>query len=112
MIIYKNGDLENLELWNFLISSSKFYTIINNNDLYIIRRNIDKTNNPTNNGFGVKGHQCPAATLVCKTFNDIIEILKDYKIIITGNINYSNQKRFLKNIVNKDKVYLNISKIK
>lgn len=110
MIIYNDGNLDNLELWNFLISSSKFYTIIHNNDLHIIRRHIDKTNNPSNRGFGVKGHQCPAANLVCTTFNNIITSLKNYKIKISGNIKYSSQKRFLKNIVNKDHVYLNFTK--
>jgi len=110
MIIYNNGNFDNLTLWNFLISSSKFYTIIHENNLYIIRRNIDKTNNQTNTGFGIKGHKCPAAMFVCTIFNDIILSLKKYHIKITGNICYSTQKRFLKNITNKNEVFLQFIK--
>jgi len=111
MIIFNMNSFNNLELWNFLISSSKFYTIINNNNLYIIRRNIDKTNNYTNKGFGVKGHQCPAAMLVCEIFNNIILNFKNYNIKIIGTVKYSSQKRFLKNIINKQNVYFHFTKI-
>ena len=110
MIIYNNNDFNNLELWHFLISSSKFYTIINNDHLYIVRRNIDKTNNYTNKGFGVKGHQCPAAIMVSKIFNDMILNFKKYDVKIIGNLIYSSQKRFLKNITNKDKVFFHFIK--
>lgn len=109
MILYKNGDLRTLELHEFLISSSKFYTIIHQDEMYFVRRHIDKTNNYTNKGFGVKGHQCPAAMFVSNLFNKLIDIFKEYKIEIEGTVEYSTQKRFLKNIINKDDVLFKIS---
>lgn len=106
MILYKNGDFTDLQLYEFLISSSKFYTIIHKNDLYFIRRTIDKKNNHTNTGFGVKGHQCPAAFFVTNIFNKIIDLFKNYKIEIIGEVKYDGQKRFLKNVVNKNEISL------
>lgn len=106
MILYKNGDFTDLQLYEFLISSSKFYTIIHKNDLYFVRRTIDKTNSYTNTGFGVKGHQCPAAFFVTNIFNKIIDLFKNYKIEIIGEVKYDGQKRFLKNVVNKNEISL------
>lgn len=106
MIVYKNGDFTDLQFYEFLISSSKFYNIIHKNDLYFIRRTIDKKNNHTNTGFGVKGHQCPAAFFVTNIFKKIINLFKNYKIEIIGQIKYDSQKRFLKNVVNKNEILL------
>jgi len=106
MVLYKNGDFSDLQLYEFLIPASKFYTITHKNDLYFVRRTIDKTNSYTNTGFGVKGHQCPGAIFVTNVYNKLINLFKNYKIEIIGEVKYENDKIFLKNIINKNEISL------
>ena len=100
MIIRKNGNLKELEFYEFLVPGS-FLTIANNNELYIVIRNVDKNNISTNVGFGVKGFQCPTSIFVFNVINNIIENIKKFNIEIMGEIKYDKSKRFQKNILNK-----------
>ena len=110
MIILKNGHLKNLEFYEFAAPNS-FLTILNKNELYIIRRHIDKNNNHYNFGFGVKGFQCPAALFVYKIITNIIDNLKKYDIQIVGTPIYSKNKRFTKVILNKKDIIFKFKSI-
>lgn len=110
MIITKNGNLENLEFYEFVIPGS-FLTILNNNDLYIVRRYTDTTNSYLNIGLGVKGFQCPASKFVYITIRDIISNLQKFKIDINGTPIYHKSKRFKKIITNKKDIYLTFNYI-
>jgi len=105
MIISKKGKLEDLEFYEFVIPGS-FLTIMNKNELYIVRRHIDKTNGYSNIGFGVKGFQCPASKFVFNVINKTINHLKKINITIEGTPIYIKSKRFPKNIINKKDIYL------
>jgi len=105
MIITKKGNLENLEFYEFVIPGS-FLTILNKNDLYIVRRHTDKTNSYLNIGLGVKGFQCPASKFVFTVISDIIDNLKKFNIKIDGVPIYHKSKRFQKIITNKKDIYL------
>ena len=105
MIITKNGDLHNLEFYEFVLPVS-FLTIVNNGTLYIIRRHPNKINSSSNTGFGVKGFLCPASKFVFTVITSIIDDLKKINIKINGNIKYSSSKRYKKNIKNKSEIFL------
>ena len=105
MIITKKGNLENLEFYEFVIPGS-FLTILNKDDLYIVRRHTDKTNSYLNIGLGVKGFQCPASKFVYISISDIINNLKKFDIKIDGIPIYHKSKRFKKIITNKKDIYL------
>ena len=105
MIITKKGNLDNLEFYEFVIPGS-FLTILNKNDLYIVRRHTDKTNSYLNIGLGVKGFQCPASKFVFIVISNIIDNLKKFNIKIVGTPIYFKSKRFKKIITNKKDIYL------
>ena len=105
MIVEKKGNLENLEFHEF-VKPGSFLTILNKNELYIIRRHADKTNSYCNIGFGVKGFQCPASKFVFNVITNIIDNLKKYNIKIDGVPIYAKSKRFQKIILNKRDIHL------
>ena len=105
LIIYKNGNLQDLQFYEFVMPGT-FLTILNKNNLYIVRRHIDKTNNYTNIGLGVKGFQCPASRFVFKVITNIMDNLKKINIQIEGIPIYAKSKRFKKIIINKNDVLL------
>ena len=108
MIINKKGNLQDLEFYEFVMPVS-FFTMINNGELYMIHRHIDKKNSYSNNGFGVNGFRCPASQFVFKVISNIIDNLKKFKIDIIGEPIYLKSKRFKKNIINKNDVFLKIN---
>lgn len=107
LIMNKNGNLEDMEFYEFVIPVS-FLTIVNNNNLYFVKRNVDKTNNFNNIGFGVKGFQCPASQFVYQVIKKLIIDLQTCSIEIVGTPIYGNSLRFKKNIKNKKEIILNI----
>jgi hypothetical protein len=105
MIITKKGNLEDLEFYEF-VKPGSFLTILNKNELYIVRRHVDKTNSYLNIGLGVKGFQCPASRFVFTVISDIIDNLQKFNIKIEGIPIYHKSKRFQKIITNKKDIYL------
>jgi len=108
LIVYKNGNLQDLQFYEFVMPGT-FLTMLNKNDLYIVRRFIDKTNNYTNIGFGVKGFQCPASRFVFMVITNIMNNLKKINIRIEETPVYSNSKRFKKIITNKRDILLHFN---
>lgn len=110
MIISKKGNLQDLQFYEF-VKPNSFLTIIYKNDLYIVRRYVDKSNSYSNIGFGVKGFQCPASKFVFKIIDDTIKNLKKFNIKIEGTPIYLKSIRYPKNIINKKDIFLNFESI-
>ena len=103
MIVDCNGDLKQIEAYDFLKPVSKYMVMIEKGQLIFVRRFQDKTNNFTNKAFGVEGFQCPGKKYTFKMIQSVLDLLRDIKITIVGKVEYLESKRF-KNIQNKHEI--------
>ena len=114
MIMNKNGDMSNVEPYDFLEPLSKFFVAHTINpdgsaQLVFLDRIFDKRNTTNNKAFGPNGLQCPAALYTFKFIQDVIKFLKLLTIEIDGKPVYKIGR--FKDIVNKDEIMLSFKKI-
>jgi hypothetical protein len=102
MLIKTNGNMSLLQPSDFFQLTSKFFVLLNHDNLVFVERHEDKSNNGTNRAFGVKGFSCPGSLYVIKFIKSIFEFLKAMDITVDGQAVISD-KRF-HNIMNKNQI--------
>jgi len=116
MVINKNGDMSNIEPYDFLEPVSRFFVAETKcadgtTELVFVNRNFDKKNATNNRAFGPHGLQCPGAIFTFGTIRDVTKFLKNFSIKLDGIPLYTTGGRF-KNITNKNEIFLTFKKIK
>ena len=105
MLITHNGDMSEIEPYDFLEPVSKFMVIKAHNDLVLVSRSFDKSNTPSNKAFGPKGLQCPGNIYTFKFIRSILEPLQKFDITVEGKPKFRTGR--FNGIINKNDIVLN-----
>lgn len=116
MIINQKGDMKDVEPYHFLEPVSRFFvaeTLCDDGttDLVFVIRDFDKRNTRNNLAFGPRGLQCPGQLFTFDFIRDVTKFLKNLKIDITGEPQYTKGSARFKNIINKKELKMTFHKI-
>lgn len=112
MIVNKQGDMSDIQAYDFLEPVSRFFVAITTangySELVFVNRKFHKKNTRNNRAFGPTGLQCPGALYTFRFIEDVTKFLKALDIKIEGKPIYKGRR--FSNISNKKDILITFNK--